>query len=299
MTSVVSIRRRSLIAAAIPSLIAVVSAVLIWNYAPVKKPNVAQVADTIAPIVTSSQTTPQIVVESRGSLDSDTAFKFIRSIVQIRTAGGGGAGVILRSIQGNDKLFRTFILTAAHVVHDAPTVEVLDFNYQRRLYISYVNHVQAKVVGVSEPLDVALLEIVGKDDWGRTTELVRSDTLDGICLHDPVYVVGCPALEPPSITDGGLVGLTRMLVRVSAPATCGNSGGAILLQDGRMIGLLTGMRAVRSPLGLAVVNHMAFGTATPPIALWLKCIGAGFLVGEKDKTVESFEQKNRPVANIK
>ena len=302
MTSVVRLKRRLITAAILPVMLAAAATGLLVSRCSVTKP--VELVRTIASIttVTVVQPTPPpavIVLENHGALDSDTAFKFIRSVVQVRTGEGGGSGVILRSVQGKDKTWRTYILTAAHIVHDETEVSVIDFAYQHQLIVAMTTHVTAKVVEVSKPLDVALLEVDGSYDWGRTTELVRMDTLDGICLHDPVYAVGCPALEPPSITDGSLVGLTRMMVRISAPVAGGNSGGPMLLQDGRMIGMVGGTRVIDTPFGPTIVFHMALGTAAPPIALWLKCIGAGFLVGEKDKTVESFEQKKHPTVKAK
>ena len=277
------IRRRLL---SVATVVAVSSAAATlgaaWYCVPVEMPVAATPSPEVAAVVTSAvapvtSATPKM-------------FDLIKRVVQVHNGDGGGSGTILGSFQGVDGTFRTYILTAEHVVEDAKEVVVIDFHYLRKLQVASSLRFNAKVVDTSKEIDCALLEIKTDDSWGRSVELVRSDTLTGVTLGDKIIAIGGPALEPPSVTEGRLAVWGRKDFRFSAPIAGGDSGGAVFLHDGRLIGMITGCKVLDSPMGLTMVCHMAVGTTAPIMATWLKAIGAGFLVGDKDKTVESLEK---------
>lgn len=252
------------------------------------RPNVA--VETAAPPVTSTIA----VIESSGVLSKAEAFKFIQSVVQIRNSrGGGGSGVILRSELGGDKAFRTYVLTAAHVVRGDRSVQVIDFSYLLKLRVASRTTYTARVVDASMPIDTALLEFKTDRSLERHTKIVTETGLDGVTVYEPLYAVGCPNLESPSVTDGHLVSIDRMRIRFSAPIAGGNSGGPLFMRDGGLIGLVTGCDVQDGPMDLPfVVSHMAFGTPSTIIALWLRATGAGFLVGDKNSSLNGLLRRH-------
>jgi len=244
--------------------------------------------------VSVAATTTQTAPAQSDVLDKDTSFKFIRSIVQIRRMAAGGSGVILRSVLGSDQVYRTYILTAAHVVNDSRFVQITDFDYMFKLSVVSQTSYDAEVLATSKDLDVALVEIRTEHSLGRSVDLVTDRDLRSVNLYDNVYAVGGPSLEPPSITDGHLAAVERLRLRFSAPIAGGDSGGAVFLRDGRLIGVITGCLVQPGPGGAPVVfAHLAIGTPSPIIAVWLQANGAGFLVGDRHSSVESFERRRK------
>jgi S1-C subfamily serine protease len=229
---------------------------------------------------------PIAAVESSCVLTKTEAFKLIRSIIQVRTETGGGSGVIIKSAHGLDRMLRTYILTAAHVVHDFKEVQVVDFDYLFKLRVMSTTNYAARVVDVSPALDVALLEVRSEQPLGRETRIATDDDFDDVTLYEPVYAIGGPSLEPPSITDGHLSVLEITRLRFSAPVAGGDSGGGLFLRDGRLIGIVTGCGVQNGPMGTPLVlPHMAIATPSSVIVPWLREIGAGFLLGDKDSSV--------------
>jgi trypsin-like peptidase len=283
MTSTVRVRRRLIIAAAlVVAVLAAVTAGAAGRYV-VSEPILELQMESV------TQTTQSI------NAPANNVFKFIQSIVQIRTGFSGGSGILLGSVKGTDNGYQTYILTANHVLHDKKEVEIIDFHYLDKLLIGSRVHLMGRVVEVAAKIDAALIVVNTNDDCRRSVELVSYGTLKGVRLGDFVTAIGGPDLESPSATDGRIAVLDKEEIRTSAPIAAGDSGGGIFLQDGRLIGMVTSCRILEGPYGEPMaVPHMSIGTPSPIIVVWLKSVGAGFLVGDGRRSFESFERAHRP-----
>lgn len=195
---------------------------------------------TSEPAVTSESSSPAETAQASVALTdvSDIAAEAVDSIVVVEVtidargpfdATGSGSGVII-SEDG-------IIVTNAHVVDDATsiTVELTDGT-------TY----DATVVAMDTSKDVAILDIdasgLSTIELGSTTEL---------SVGDPVIAIGNPlALEGgPSVSTGIVSALDRVLedadttlsgiIQTDAAITEGSSGGALLDEDGRLIGITT------------------------------------------------------------
>lgn len=92
----------------------------------------------------------------------------------------------------------------------------------------------AYLVAVSEDHDLALLKI----DQHRTPFLrpaIYQDISQGI----PVYAIGSPLGLRDSVSNGVVSGIEPIFIRTDAKIYPGNSGGPLVLSDGRVIGINT------------------------------------------------------------
>lgn len=242
----------------------------------------------------TTQATPRLVGAAVAPVvtAAPTEFDLLRRVIQIDNGSHGGAGVILKSVPTTDGQFLTYILTAHHVVRgaDKDRVSVLDYHYINNLMVATVASYSGHVVEIAPHLDTAIVGVKTAQSLGRTTKLVSYQDLRGISLCDRILTIGTPALEAPSLTDGRIVGLSGTKLRVSSPVAGGNSGGPVFLQDGRLIGMITGIKGMYGPDGRGyLIPHMAVATASPAIVTWLKCNRMGFLVEDDMLAAISFE----------
>ena len=200
---------------------------------------------------------PPVVVESGNAVE--VAQRAIPSIVAVEVPGafgvGGGSGVVY-SPDG-------YILTNHHVVSDAEEVSVVFADGGRWA---------AEVIG-SDPLtDIAVLRVARLDL--TPIEIGSSGTLT---IGERAVAVGNPlALEGgPSVTYGIVSALNRTLavetgselyglIQTDAPITRGSSGGALLDDDARLIGITTAIAVSdvgAEGLGFAIPIDMATGVA--------------------------------------
>lgn len=143
-------------------------------------------------------------------------------------ATGTGSGVVIRGGR---------VLTGAHVVADATFLQVqLESSPERFV---------ARLVGVSHDADLALLEV--EDE--AFADGIEPAVLGGLPdLQEPIRVVGFPVGgEEVSIT-GGVVSRVEvqryahsqrslLAVTVDAAINSGNSGGPVVDQEGRVVGI--------------------------------------------------------------
>lgn len=152
-----------------------------------------------------------------------------------------------------------YILTANHVVEGADEIKV-GIKNDRTIY-------SAKVVGMDPPTDVAILKIEAKDLPAVT--LGDSDQLE---VGDVVLAVGNPFGVGQTVTRGIISALGRTLapfgesrqyqdfIQTDAAINQGNSGGALVDAEGRLIGIND---AIASPsgtsagIGFAIPINMA------------------------------------------
>ncbi len=159
------------------------------------------------------------------------------------------SGVIVDSTKG-------YILTNAHAVRDAQQIAVT---------LSDGRHYTAKLLGIDNPSDIALLQIQAKNLIAIT--LGNSNKLE---VGEPVFAIGNPFGIGQTVTSGIISGLKRSalgieslenFIQTDASINPGNSGGALINKDGDLIGINTAI--VLSPqrgstgIGLAIPINMA------------------------------------------
>ncbi len=162
-----------------------------------------------------------------------------------RTETGLGSGVII-SPQG-------YILTNNHVVEGADIIKVR---------LANGNEYEAKVVGVDQPSDVAVIRIRDFDHALPTVPVGNSDSLR---IGEWVMAVGNPYGLSHTVTSGiisamgrrntGITGYEDFL-QTDAAINPGNSGGALMNLNGELIGINT---AIFSRTG----GHQGIGFAIP------------------------------------
>jgi serine protease Do len=160
-----------------------------------------------------------------------------------------GSGVIISS--------DGYILTANHVVSGADEVKVAIADNDKKEYI-------AKVIGTDPQTDVAVLKIDAKN----LPAIVLGDS-DQLEIGDVVLAIGNPFELGQSVSMGIISGLGRHykeiegyqnFIQTDAAINKGNSGGALVDAEGRLIGINTWIASSSGGsegLGFAVPINMA------------------------------------------
>jgi putative serine protease PepD len=179
----------------------------------------------------------------------DVIARVLPSVVEIRTSGGLGSGVVLDS-EGD-------IVTNAHVVGDATSFQVLSASAASPAALPAV------LVGSCPADDLAVIKV-------STYSGLRPATfgdLSTVAVGDIVLAIGSPLGLASSATEGIVSAIGRSVaepasagsaptvladvIQTSAAINPGNSGGALVSINGEVIGIPT----------LAAVNRAAGGTA--------------------------------------
>ncbi|MDO7906199.1 trypsin-like peptidase domain-containing protein [Paenibacillus sp. JX-17] len=168
------------------------------------------------------------------------------SIVNYKDDGDGkpenddsalGSGVIFRKEGG-----KAYIMTNNHVIDGADDLEVMDVNGENR---------KAKLVGKDRVTDIAVLSI---DDKGIDTIAEIGDS-SKLRLGETVIAIGNPLglgdtltsgivsytnrIIPVSINQDGVYDWEQQVIQTDAAINEGNSGGALVDLDGKVIGINT------------------------------------------------------------
>ena len=139
-----------------------------------------------------------------------------------------GSGIVMDK-QGD-------ILTNAHVVNGATSVQVIFANGQRTT---------GQVKGVDQSADLAVVKVSVPQDQLHPLAKGNSDTLQ---VGDTALAIGAPFGLQSSFTAGIISGLNRTtqapngraltgMIQTDAPINPGNSGGALLDGRGQLIGI--------------------------------------------------------------
>lgn len=181
------------------------------------------------------------------------ARKVVPSIVTIQInsgtfGAGSGSGVVLDETSG-------YIVTNEHVVAGSTNVGVV--LHDGRIY-------EAEVLGVDELTDLAVVKI----DAVALTAIERGSSLE-LGVGDTAIAIGNPlGLEGgPSVTAGVISAFDRVwqpnndvqligMLQTDAPITRGSSGGALVDDQGRLIGITTAV-------GFSDLGPERLGFATP------------------------------------
>lgn len=171
------------------------------------------------------------------------------AVVTVRAGSGSGSAVIVSS-EGH-------ALTAAHVVQGLKEVQVL---------MPFGVRLPAEVVRIDKPSDAALLRISGSEH--RCIAIEEVAALD---VGSEVFAIGSPLGEdlPRSVTRGIVSGRPELdgleLIQTDASVNLGNSGGPLLDNDGRIVGIV-----VQKALGIGIEGTafaLPIDTATERLAI--------------------------------
>ena len=200
---------------------------------------------TVTPVPTSR---PTLAPTATPSI-TDWSERLESHVVRIRASDGYGSGFFMLDPSSNS---RWYLVTSAHVVGNDQWVELLWF---KGIMIP-----QAKVLGVDEAADMALIDVGPNDfDWSDTGYSSGLDymnrwgsgikTSTGIHRGDEVIAVGYPTGGGGLSVTSGVVSAEEVLfggcedgvhwIKTDASLNPGNSGGPLVTLDGHIIGMNT------------------------------------------------------------
>jgi serine protease Do len=151
-----------------------------------------------------------------------------------------GSGVVYKKV--GDSLF---IMTNAHVVGNKDKQKITFGNNKS---------VQGKVIGTDKWSDIAVIKAKSADD---SVKAITTGNSNHLVLGEPIIVVGNPLGVDfkESVSDGIVSGLDRHVpvdidkddsydvlmkaFQINAPVNPGNSGGAVVDRDGKLIGIVS------------------------------------------------------------
>jgi S1-C subfamily serine protease len=132
-----------------------------------------------------------------------------------------------------------YILTSYHIISGADSIAV---SYQSR------KHVTAKLIKHSSTNDIALLKINEK-----TPQYLELEEPGNVNIGERVFTIGFPVMEllgaEPKYSEGTISSLAGFydeasFMQISVPVQPGNSGGPLLNEKGKVVGIITATAAV-------------------------------------------------------
>jgi S1-C subfamily serine protease len=167
------------------------------------------------------------------------------ALINVQTATGSrqGSGFL---VSGDGR-----ILTNYHVMRDARTARV-------KLPSGDV-YEEVQVLATDPRRDIAIIQIAGWD-----LPFLELGNSDSVRIGSPVVVIGSPLGLENTVSTGIVSGRRQepegyQLIQVSAPASRGSSGGAVLGSQGRVVGIATSQIDVGQNLNFAVPINYARG----------------------------------------
>lgn len=227
---------------------------------------------------TGTGVTVQISQETRAAMTATEIYdKCVSSIVSLQAESGGemstGTGILMTE--------DGYLLTNAHIVSGAS--RVLVSLYDDRVFA-------ARLVGADQREDLAVLKI-------EASGLTPAEFGDSSRLRtgDPVVAIGDPMGYRTSITQGIISALDRtvnvdgvamQLLQTSAPINFGNSGGALINDEGQVVGITT-VKLVSSEGSVEGMGFAIPMTNVKLVADWLIAgrPSLGVTVQERDGTL--------------
>lgn len=154
------------------------------------------------------------------------------SVVVIHTSSASGSGFAIEE---------NVILTNAHVVENYSSVNVELYDKTK---------ITGKVIKVDENIDLALVQV----NTNLTPLTLNTDTPE---IGQDVYVIGAPKDMSYTMTKGIVSALDRTLggnkyIQIDASVNSGNSGGPLLDEDGKVLGVITLKHTDAEGIGFAV-----------------------------------------------
>jgi len=200
-------------------------------------PTLAPMLEQVTPAVVSIQVTKSMPTASGRFFGGEEVPEQLRRFFenqpnaprsrQAPYATGAGSGVIIDAADG-------LVVTNHHVVNGANAIRV-QLNDGRSL--------DAELLGSDASTDVALLQIPAED----LNDIAFAD-IDSVAVGDYVVAIGNPFGIGQTVTSGivsalGRTGLNREnyedFIQTDAAINMGNSGGALVDMEGRLIGINT------------------------------------------------------------
>ncbi|MDA0688933.1 MAG: Do family serine endopeptidase [Proteobacteria bacterium] len=200
-------------------------------------PSLAPMLEQVTPAVVNIRVSKAIPTSSRYFFQGDELPEELRRFFPDRFnqqegrrqpyAVGAGSGVIVDAEQG-------FIITNHHVVEGATSINV---------QLHDGRTMEAELIGSDESTDVALIQIVAEE----LTDIEMAD-IDTVQVGDYVVAIGNPFGIGQTVTSGivsalGRTGLNNNnyedFIQTDAAINVGNSGGALVDLEGRLIGINT------------------------------------------------------------
>ncbi len=205
--------------------------------------------NTITDRVTERVITELVSSQNVDSRAAAVALVVVPSVVTVELPNASGSGVILDAENG-------YIVTNEHVVTDAATVSII---------LSDGRKYEGEVLGTDILTDLAVVQIDGDGltaiDLGSTEGLIVGDS--AIAVGNPLGLRG-----GPTVTVGVLSAFDRQvrgdtpskdlfgMIQTDAPFNRGSSGGALVDNQGRLIGITTA-------LGVSDLGAEGLGFAIP------------------------------------
>jgi hypothetical protein len=216
-------------------------------------------------------------------------------VVQLAGDASVGSGVLLPSEPTAEGGYRTYLLTAWHVVRDIQgDPPVLEHPVPTRVYHrdgTTLEH-PAHLLRHDPGIDVALLELLTDEPLEFGAALAPRERLAQAQIFETVVAVGCPLGNDPIPTRGDIAtcqhevdGETYWMI--NAPTYIGNSGGGIF--DGEtheLLGIFSKIYTHGS-LRPTIVPHMGLVTPLTKVYDWLETVGyAGLIPVEGDEIAQ-------------
>jgi len=215
------------------------------------KPTLAPLVSRVAPAVANIATLGTARLAPNPLLEDPFFRRFFNlpeEGEQIVPTKAAGSGVVVDARNG-------YVLTNDHVIENADEIFVT---------LADRRQLSAKLIGSDPETDVALLKI----DAEGLTALEIGDS-DSLAVGDYVVAIGNPFGLGQAVTSGIVSALGRgglgiegyeSFIQTDAAINLGNSGGALVDLDGKLVGIAT---AIASPsggsvgIGFAVPSNMA------------------------------------------
>jgi S1-C subfamily serine protease len=163
----------------------------------------------------------------------------IPSVVTVKTNVGQGTGFIITK--------EGFVITNAHVLSGAKTVETLNYEQQE---------IKTSFIGYNAELDLALLKITGEY---TPFKLANSDNIQ---IGEKVIAIGNPLGLQFSVSQGIVSGVHRQgpnglsaYIQTDAALNPGNSGGPLINANGQVIGINNFKSSSGESLGFALESN--------------------------------------------
>ncbi len=205
--------------------------------------------NTITDRVTERVITELVSSQNVDSRAAAVALVVVPSVVTVELPNASGSGVILDAENG-------YVVTNEHVVTDAATVSII---------LSDGRKYEGEVLGTDILTDLAVVQIDGD---GLTA--IDLGSTEGLTVGDSAIAVGNPLglRGGPTVTVGVLSAFDRQvrgdtpsedlfgMIQTDAPFNSGSSGGALVDNQGRLIGITTA-------LGVTDLGAEGLGFAIP------------------------------------
>jgi len=171
---------------------------------------------------------------------SEIIERSIKKVVNIKSTHSAGAGFFIDS--------RGYIVANYHILNEDTNVEVQ--TYDGQIY-------DAEIIGQDIETDLLLLKIPGVYD---KLELANSENIE---LGEKVIAIGNPLGLSFTVTEGIVSGLERegmnglnVYVQTDVTLNPGNSGGPLINEDGKVIGINNFKVSDAESLGFALESNV-------------------------------------------